>query len=59
MADIKKKWQDIQSLAKKKESARLQVVKKTGGGPPPDDTLKSWEKNVSTHIYKKIRYDCP
>ncbi|XP_063417487.1 uncharacterized protein LOC134700020 isoform X1 [Mytilus trossulus] len=46
VADIKKKWQDIQSLAKKKESARLQVVKKTGGGPPPDDTLKSWEKNI-------------
>ncbi|CAG2256383.1 unnamed protein product [Mytilus edulis] len=35
---------DIQSLAKKKESARLQVVNKTGGGPPPEDTLKSWEK---------------
>ncbi|VDI33278.1 Hypothetical predicted protein [Mytilus galloprovincialis] len=46
VADIKKKWQDIQRLAKKKESARLQVVNKTGGGPPPEDTLKSWGKNI-------------
>ncbi|CAC5385074.1 unnamed protein product [Mytilus coruscus] len=47
VADIKKKWQDIQSLAKKKEAARLQAVRRTGGGPPPEDTLKSWEKIVS------------
>ncbi|CAC5420440.1 unnamed protein product [Mytilus coruscus] len=46
VADIKKKWQDIQSLAKKKEAARLQAVRRTGGGPPPEDTLKSWEKNI-------------
>ena len=51
VADINKKWQDIQSLAKKKEAARLQVVNKTGGGPPPEDTLKSWEKKCEyTHI---------
>ncbi|CAC5376995.1 unnamed protein product [Mytilus coruscus] len=46
VADIKKKWQDIQSLAKKKEAARLKAVRRTGGGPPPEDTLKSWKKNV-------------
>ncbi|CAC5426247.1 unnamed protein product [Mytilus coruscus] len=39
-------FKDIQSLAKKKEAARLQAVRRTGGGPPPEDTLKSWEKNV-------------
>ena len=44
VVDIKKKWKDIQSLAKKKEATRLQEASRTGGGPPPQDDLKSWEK---------------
>ncbi|CAC5426248.1 unnamed protein product [Mytilus coruscus] len=40
-------WAGItESLAKKKEAARLQAVRRTGGGPPQEDTLKSWEKNI-------------
>lgn len=42
---MKKKWQDIQSAAKKREVSRLKTQRLTGGGPPPSD-IKDWEKKV-------------
>ncbi|XP_061192419.1 t-SNARE domain-containing protein 1-like [Saccostrea echinata] len=44
--EIKKKWADIQSLTKKKESERRRLMKETGGGPHSDIHFKSWEKLV-------------
>ena len=45
--DVKKKWQDIQSVAKKKEAARIRSLTATGGGPAQDENLKTWEQHVS------------
>lgn len=45
MKEIKKKWQDIQSAAKKREVGRLKTQRLTGGGPPPSE-IKDWEKMV-------------
>lgn len=45
MKEIKKKWQDIQSAAKKREVGRLKTQRLTGGGPPPSE-IKDWEKKV-------------
>jgi hypothetical protein len=47
MADVKKKWQDIQSVAKRREAERLKTVRGTGGGPAPVDETKPWERVVS------------
>ncbi|XP_052075487.1 uncharacterized protein LOC127712938 [Mytilus californianus] len=46
VADVKKKWQDLQSIGKKKEAARRRSLNATGGGPSPEDTTKSWEKAI-------------
>ncbi|CAC5383492.1 unnamed protein product [Mytilus coruscus] len=46
VADVKKKWQDLQSIVKKKEAARRRSLNATGGGPSPEDTTKSWEKAI-------------
>ena len=43
--DVKKKWQDVQSLTKKKEVARLKSARMTGGGPAPP-ALNGWETKV-------------
>lgn len=45
MKEVKKKWQDIQSAAKKREVGRLKTPRLTGGGLPPSD-IKAWEKQV-------------
>jgi hypothetical protein len=42
---VKKKWQDVQSLTKKREDERLKIKRQTGGGPPPAD-IKEWERKV-------------
>ena len=47
MADVKKKWQDIQSVAKRREAVRLKTVRGTGGGPAPVGETKPWERVVS------------
>ncbi|XP_021355582.1 myb-related transcription factor, partner of profilin-like [Mizuhopecten yessoensis] len=44
--EIKKKWGDMQSLTKKKESERRRSMKVTGGGPAIDMFYKSWENLV-------------
>ncbi|CAC5406289.1 unnamed protein product [Mytilus coruscus] len=46
VADVKKKWQDLQSIVKKKEAARRRSLNATGGGPSPEGTTKSWEKAI-------------
>ena len=43
--ETKKKWHDLFSLTKKKESERRRLAKGTGGAPPPAD-LSGWEKKV-------------
>lgn len=58
---IKKKWQDIQSAAKKREVGRLKAQRLTGGGPPPSD-IKDWEKKIvgimSTSVISGITGGC-
>ncbi|XP_061169432.1 uncharacterized protein LOC133178742 [Saccostrea echinata] len=44
--EIKKKWVDMQSLTKKKESERRRSIKMTGGGPALDVYSKAWENVV-------------
>ncbi|XP_061174228.1 uncharacterized protein LOC133183285 isoform X2 [Saccostrea echinata] len=46
MTDIKKKWQDLQSFVKKKESQRRKSVRQTGGGPMQISSLKPWEEKI-------------
>ncbi|XP_056001535.1 uncharacterized protein LOC125656724 [Ostrea edulis] len=43
---VKKKWADMQSLTKKKESERRRAMKLTGGGPPSGIYFKEWENLV-------------
>lgn len=45
--EIKKKWADVSSITKKKESERRKKMKETGGGPLPDIYFKSWQKQVN------------
>lgn len=54
LVQVKKKWQDVQSMAKKKEVARLQKHRKMGGGPYAGD-LKEWEKVVNQRIFLKFK----
>ena len=49
--DVKKKWQDLQSITKKKEAARVKAVRETGGGPAPQDNSKPWEQVVCIHCF--------
>jgi hypothetical protein len=43
--DVKKKWPDLQSHARRKEVARKRESVKTGGGPTPPE-LKDGEEKV-------------
>ncbi|XP_062599043.1 uncharacterized protein LOC134260505 [Saccostrea cucullata] len=46
VGDIKKKWQDLQSVVKKKESQRRKSIRQTGGGPMELGAFKPWEEKV-------------
>ncbi|XP_021376675.1 uncharacterized protein LOC110465288 [Mizuhopecten yessoensis] len=50
VGDVKKKWQDISSLTKRKEAQRIRERQATGGGPYMEDDAKPWEKIVSKPI---------
>ena len=43
----KKKWQDIQPVAKGREAERLKTVRGTGGGLAPVDETEPWDRVVS------------
>lgn len=42
--EVKKKWADMVSLTKKKESERRKAIRQTGGGPAIEVFFKEWEK---------------
>ncbi|XP_061186207.1 uncharacterized protein LOC133194220 [Saccostrea echinata] len=46
-AEVKKKWQDLSSLTKKKEAERIKHRRVTGGGPAMSDhDVKPWEQLI-------------
>lgn len=47
MSDVKQKWQDVRSVAKRREAERIRTGRDTGGGPAPVDEAKPWERVVS------------
>lgn len=51
---VKKKWADMQSLTKKKESERRRAMKLTGGGPPSGIYFKEWENLVNIEMIKYL-----
>ncbi|XP_062620631.1 nuclear apoptosis-inducing factor 1-like, partial [Saccostrea cucullata] len=44
VGDVRKKWQDLQSAVKKKESQRRKSMRQTGGGPMELGAFKPWEE---------------
>ncbi|XP_021341239.1 uncharacterized protein LOC110442115 [Mizuhopecten yessoensis] len=46
VGDVKKKWQDISSLTKRKEAQRIRERQATGGGPSMEDDAKPWDKFI-------------
>lgn len=45
-SEVKKKWQDISNLTKKKEAERIKHRRVTGGGPAMNEDIKPWEQLV-------------
>ncbi|XP_022305017.2 uncharacterized protein LOC111112026 [Crassostrea virginica] len=45
-SEVKKKWQDISSLTKKKEAERIKHRRVTGGGPAMNEDIKPWEQLI-------------
>ena len=51
MSEVKKKWQDLQSSANKKEWEQRKYLGQTGGGPAHSGVMKSWEEIVCLCYY--------
>ena len=48
--EVKKKWQDMQSIAKKRESSRRRQMRETGGGVGPAP-LSSLDEKVRFAVF--------
>ncbi|XP_078331336.1 uncharacterized protein LOC144625123 [Crassostrea virginica] len=46
ITEVKKKWQDLSSITKKKEAERRRYQGMTGGGPALGDGVKPWEQLI-------------
>ncbi|XP_078328040.1 uncharacterized protein LOC111102452 [Crassostrea virginica] len=57
MSEVQKKWQDVQSAAKKKECERRKYLGQTGGGPAHSGSMKSWEEKVCLCHVKEKKHD--